>query len=157
MATTTRSARAAALRTRRRAAAKSVRLAAHGYGANPRNAMRTPLRLRMVICRGPPVQRSCARRRAVCVCARPEEPKSFAWLFARFMRSNPAAVRLRANAGGAWKAKQLLEPDPHFEVPPTESVSSRFPQVRSARRRLGATPASESRPPFGGVPYADAR
>src|SRR5262245_26833477 len=72
------------------------------------------------------------------------------------MASKPEAVRLRANEGGAWKAKQLEEPEPHFDVPPTENVSSRFPKVRSASCRLRRTPSSESRPPFGGVPYAEA-
>jgi len=51
----------------------------------------------------------------------------------------------------------LFELLPHFEVPPRESVSSRFPQVISALCRLGVITFSESRPPFGGVPYADAR
>src|SRR5215213_4627375 len=158
MATSTRSARAAALRTSRRAAATFVSDDDHGYGANPTKATRTPSRRRIVICPGDPLQAMRARLSAACVCRRPEGPKSFAWLLARFIRSKPAAERSRAYEGGAWNAKQADEVEPaHFDVPPVERVSSRFPQVRSPSRRLFATPASDPRPPFGGRPYAEPR
>ncbi len=102
---------------------------------------------------GVPAHARWWRLSARCVWRIPEAPKSFAWLLATFMISNPARFRLRAYDGGAWKAKQVPEVEPaHFDTLPRERVSSRLPQVKSPLRRLGLTARSESRPPFGGVP-----
>ncbi len=67
------------------------------------------------------------------------------------MTSKPAAVIRLAYDGGAWKAKQFEEP-PHLDSGSAESVSSRFPNVRSALRSGPVTGAIERRPAYGGVP-----
>ncbi len=83
----------------------------------------------------------------------PPGPKSRAWLFARFITSNPARVNAPAYEVGAWKAKQFGRPDPHFEGPPDPSVPSRFPTVMSLDRSRGATGLNTDHPPRGGSPW----
>src|SRR6185437_2112610 len=54
----------------------------------------------------------------------------------------PARRNVAAYEGGARNAKQFDEPAPHFEVPPSVSVPSRFTIVMSGADRLSCTPAS---------------
>ena len=82
----------------------------------------------------------------------PLAPKSSAWLFARFITSNPARRNTPAYEVGAWKAKQLALPPPHFDGPPEPSVPSRFPTVIWLDRSRGSTALKTDLPPSGGRP-----
>jgi len=64
------------LKRRATAAGMSSRREAHGYGAKPRKAMRTPRTCMIVIWPGWPAQRMPTRRSAAFVCCWPEAPKS---------------------------------------------------------------------------------
>ena len=83
----------------------------------------------------------------------PDGPKSSAWLFARFITSNPALANTPAYEDGAWKAKQFGLPPPHFDGPPEPRVPSRFPTVIWLDRSRPATDPNTWRPPLGGRPW----
>src|SRR5215471_40833 len=108
-----------------------------------------PWTVTTVISPGLPVCRRCCARSAESVCCSPTGPKSAAWLFARLRTVKPARRSQRAYEGGVWKAKQLVLPAPHFELPPVESVPSRLASATSAWIE-GATAEKYAEPPSGG-------
>jgi hypothetical protein len=73
---------------------------------------------------GPPVTRTPAAASAARVEREPAAPKSKAWLFAWLTMSTPVRASVRALPGGAWNAKQLPPPPPHFDTPPDPNVPS---------------------------------
>src|SRR6185312_12191817 len=74
---------------------------------------------------------------------------SYAWLFARLSTVKPACWSQCAYAGGVWKAKQFVDPLPHFDPPPVDSVPSRFPRTTSPARSVWTSEKNE-RPPSDG-------
>src|SRR6266545_63925 len=135
--TTTRSACSLAFFTSAWAASMSTTLCDQAYEAKPSTATRTPLTSTTVIWPGAPVCARPALSSACLVCRLPSAPKSYAWLFARFIRRNPASRSSVAYAGGERNAKQVFPADSAEHLPtPVSFVSgcSRLPICRSARR-----------------------
>src|SRR6266545_578799 len=150
--TTTRSACSLAFFTSAWAASMSTTLCDQAYEAKPSTATRTPLTSTTVIWPGAPVCARPALSSACLVCRLPSAPKSYAWLFARFIRRNPASRSSVAYAGGERNAKQVFPADSAEHLPtPVSFVSgcSRLPICRSARR-ASRTGVKRSLPLLGG-------
>src|SRR6266545_3382711 len=150
--TTTRSACSLAFFTSAWAASMSTTLCDQVYEAKPSTATRTPLTSTTVIWPGAPVYWRPALSSAALVCRLPSAPKSYAWLFARFIRRNPASRSSVAYAGGERNAKQVFPADSAEHLPtPVSLVSgcSRLPICRSARR-ASRTGVERSLPLLGG-------